>query len=424
MRWTKPRSVDEAREQLERLGGRAHCLHSGVAVAQAGSTVWRHLDTARLTMRQLSASFIDSYLAGVGDATLASVGAYQVEGIGIQLFEHIEGDFFTILGLPLLPLLSWLRSEKSDPDVTDPVACIVGWPVKHSRSPVIHRFWLRELGIAGDYVVQPVEPARAPAFFADFAGSGYVGANVTAPHKEAAFAAVADMEPAARAIGAVNTLWLDGKRLVGTHTDGLGFLANLDQEAPGWDKNPGAAIVLGAGGGARAVLWALAERGFAPIHLINRTEARADVLARQFGKAVRPAGWEALPMLLPWRVSSSTPRPSAWRVSRRLRSSSHRLPAEALVTDLVYVPLETPLACRSAGSRAYERRWARHAPAPGRARLRTLVRQAAGGDGGAAPRRPRKHGGEVMLGPRPHRLHRHGQVDRRRLLCRARRRDL
>jgi septum formation protein len=115
MRWTKPRSVDEAREQLERLGGRVHCLHSGVAVARAGGIVWRHLDTARLTMRQLSASFIDSYLAGVGDAALASVGTYQVEGIGIQLFERIEGDFFTILGLPLLPLLSWLRSEKVIP---------------------------------------------------------------------------------------------------------------------------------------------------------------------------------------------------------------------------------------------------------------------------------------------------------------------
>src|SRR5579871_5651395 len=143
--------------------------------------------------------------------------------------------------------------------MTQPVACVVGWPVKHSRSPVIHRFWLKELGIAGDYVVQPVEPERAPAFFADFAKSGYVGANVTVPHKEAAFAAVSGMEPAARAIGAVNTLWLERGRLLGTNTDGFGFLANLDQEAPGWDDKPGAAIVLGAGGAARAVLWALAD---------------------------------------------------------------------------------------------------------------------------------------------------------------------
>src|SRR5438477_5160578 len=180
-----------------------------------------------------------------------------------------------------------------------PLACVIGWPIKHSRSPVIHRFWLNELGIAGDYVVQPVEPEKAQAFFNSFAESGYVGGNVTVPHKEAAFAAVADMEPTARAIGAVNTLWLDGTKLCGTNTDGLGFLANLNQEAPGWDRNPGPAVVLGAGGAARAVLWALTARGFAPIHLVNRTRGRADALASQFGGAIQPARFDQLPKLLP-----------------------------------------------------------------------------------------------------------------------------
>jgi septum formation protein len=111
----KPRNIEEARQQLERLAGRGHALHSGVAAARAGSVAWRHLDTALLTMRKMSHGFIDSYLAEVGGAALASVGAYQIESFGIQLFERIEGDFFTILGFPLLPLLSWLRAEKEIP---------------------------------------------------------------------------------------------------------------------------------------------------------------------------------------------------------------------------------------------------------------------------------------------------------------------
>ena len=115
VRWTKPRTIDEARQQLERLAGHTHALHSGVAVARNRGVVWGHVDTARLTMRKLSAGFIDRYLAEVGEVALASVGAYQIEGIGIQLFERIDGDFFTILGLPLLPLLSWLRAQKMIP---------------------------------------------------------------------------------------------------------------------------------------------------------------------------------------------------------------------------------------------------------------------------------------------------------------------
>jgi len=110
-RWTKPATIAEAREQLARLSGRAHHLHSAVAVARGGTVAWRYRDSARLTMRPLSATMIDAYLAEVGDAALASVGAYQIEGPGIRLFERIDGDYFTILGLPLLPLLAYLRGE-------------------------------------------------------------------------------------------------------------------------------------------------------------------------------------------------------------------------------------------------------------------------------------------------------------------------
>lgn len=110
-RFVKPESIAAARDQIEALSGRTHRLHSGLAGARGGRIVWRHVGTAALTMRALSAGEIDAYLARVGEAVLGSVGAYQIEGPGIQLFEAIEGDHFTILGLPLLPLLKWLRAE-------------------------------------------------------------------------------------------------------------------------------------------------------------------------------------------------------------------------------------------------------------------------------------------------------------------------
>jgi septum formation protein len=110
-RWTKPASLDDAREQLARLSGRTHRLHSAVAVARHGKIAWAHGESATLTMRRLTAAAIDAYLAERGDTALTSVGAYQIEGPGIRLFEAIEGDYFTILGLPLLPLLAYLRSE-------------------------------------------------------------------------------------------------------------------------------------------------------------------------------------------------------------------------------------------------------------------------------------------------------------------------
>lgn len=227
--------------------------------------------------------------------------------------------------------------------MTVTTACVVGWPVKHSRSPVIHRFWLRQYGIEGDYVIHPVEPEKIGAFFAGFVDGAFVGCNVTVPHKEAAYAAVDEIEPAGRAIGAVNTIWRDGRRLVATSTDGIGFLANLDEGAPGWDRAPGPAVVLGAGGAARAVVWALLERGFAPVHIVNRTADRAEALAARFGAATHPAGWDALPRLLrDARILVNTTS-LGMEGQPDLDIDLAPLRADSLVTDIVYVPLETRL---------------------------------------------------------------------------------
>jgi shikimate dehydrogenase len=224
-----------------------------------------------------------------------------------------------------------------------PVACVIGWPVKHSRSPVIHRFWLDELGLDGDYVIKPVEPERIVDFFAALPGSGFVGCNVTVPHKEAAFAAVARREAAAEETGALNTIWIENGKLVGTNTDPIGFLANLDAEAPGWDIHAGPAVVLGAGGAARAVVWALIKRGFAPVTVVNRTRERAEALADRFAPAVQIAGWDSLPHRLgDARVLVNTTT-LGMHGQPLLEVDVSALPAEAVVSDLIYVPLETPL---------------------------------------------------------------------------------
>jgi shikimate dehydrogenase len=235
-----------------------------------------------------------------------------------------------------------------------PTACVIGWPVAHSRSPAIHRFWLKELGIEGDYVPVAVEPERIAAFLRDFPKSGYVGGNVTVPHKEAAFVAVADADTAARAIGAVNTLWIEKGKLLGGNTDAQGFLANLDEGVENWDKNPGPAVVLGAGGASRAVLFALLERGFAPIHLVNRTLPRAEALAERFGKAVKPAGWEKADRLLGEAKILVNATTLGMKGGEPLQFDLDALPDDAVVADLVYVPLETPLlaAARARGLRA------------------------------------------------------------------------
>lgn len=235
-------------------------------------------------------------------------------------------------------------------------ACVIGWPVAHSRSPAVIRFWLDAMDISGNYVPVAVEPDRIADFLKDFVSSGYLGGNVTVPHKEAAFAAVADMGAAARAIGAVNTLWIEGGKLLGENTDSIGFLANLDDSVENWDNNPGAAVVLGAGGAARAVLFGLLKRGFAPIYLVNRTIERAEALVERFGNGVKATSWQQVEGFLGEAklLVNTTTLGMAGTDSPNLDLAA--LPDDAIVNDLVYVPLETPLlaAARARGLSAVD----------------------------------------------------------------------
>src|SRR5437899_8995236 len=170
-------------------------------------------------------------------------------------------------------------------------ACVIGWPIGHSRSPLIHNYWINEHGLDAEYRREAVPPGELAAFVAHLSERGYLGANVTVPHKEAVLA-LSEPDERARAIGAANTLWLEGGRLRSTNTDVEGFIANLDATAPGWDRGLDAALVLGAGGAARAIVFALIERGVARIHVANRSFDRAQALRSQFGDRVVPRRWD------------------------------------------------------------------------------------------------------------------------------------
>ncbi|MCA0015312.1 shikimate dehydrogenase [Mesorhizobium sp. B292B1B] len=221
-------------------------------------------------------------------------------------------------------------------------AFVTGHPIKHSRSPKIHGHWLARYGIDGSYQAIDVAPQDFVEFLGTLQASGYLGGNVTIPHKEAAFALVERRDEAAQQIGAVNTLWLEDGRLWGGNTDSHGFAANLDDHAPGW-ASIGPAVVLGAGGASRAVIHALKERGIRDIRIVNRTLARAMELRDRFGAGVSAHGTEATGELLADAGLLVNTTALGMQGNEGLAADPALLPDHAIVTDIVYVPLETPL---------------------------------------------------------------------------------
>lgn len=224
-----------------------------------------------------------------------------------------------------------------------PKACIIGWPVEHARSPLLHQYWLRALGIAGSYERHAVAPGTTAAFIRSLGERGLAGCNVTIPLKEEAFRAVDARDAAAEAVGAVNTIWLESGRTVATNTDVYGFMRHLDTSAPQWKAKDRPAVVLGAGGASRAVVHGLLTAGVGEVRLFNRTRDRAEIVAGHFGARVKVGDWAG-------RVDAT--RDAGLLVNTTslgmaktgpLDMPVDQLPADAVVADIVYVPLETGL---------------------------------------------------------------------------------
>lgn len=234
------------------------------------------------------------------------------------------------------------------------VAGIIGWPVAYSQSPSLHAYWLAKHGIDGAYIPLPVAPGTLAEAVRGLVALGLRGANVTKPHKEAVMPLIDEITPTAAAIGAVNTLIVgtDG-RITGTNTDAPGFLANLRASAPTW--NPARpAVVLGAGGGARAVCAALLEGGVPEVRLFNRTVEKAEVLARHFAQH-HAAPIRALPLTAEaWRAEAADAGVVVNTTSLGMTGNPPLdldlgvLPADTVVADIVYSPLETPFLAAAA----------------------------------------------------------------------------
>jgi shikimate dehydrogenase len=226
---------------------------------------------------------------------------------------------------------------------TPRAACVIGWPIGHSRSPLIHNYWLKHYGIPGGYRSEAVPPGTFKDFVQSLAVHDYVGANVTVPHKEAALAC-STPDDRARAVGAANTLWLDaGGALRSTNTDVEGFLGNLDACVPAWNRDLNKVVVLGAGGAARAVVYALLERGIPEIIVSNRSRERAEALRQRLDDRICTLPWDERNEPLGDTGLLVNTTTLGMHGQPELAIALERLPAHAIVSDLVYVPLLTQL---------------------------------------------------------------------------------
>ncbi|MGA7039327.1 MAG: shikimate dehydrogenase [Pseudolabrys sp.] len=219
--------------------------------------------------------------------------------------------------------------------------CVIAWPAGHSRSPLIHNYWIKQHKLDAEYRREAVPPDKFAEFVTHLHEHGYIGANITVPHKEPALK-LSEPDERARAVGAANALWYKDCRLRSTNTDVEGFLANLDAVTPGWDRGLSTAVVLGAGGGARAVVYALVTREVGRIYVINRTKEKAQALRNKFGSAVQVAGWDETTGLLGdagLLVNTTT----LGMVGEPPLDFNLRCPVSMVVVDIVYAPLVTGL---------------------------------------------------------------------------------
>lgn len=223
-----------------------------------------------------------------------------------------------------------------------PAACVMGWPVKHSRAPIIHGHWIEKHGIDADFRLEAVPAEEFPAFLATLADRGYVGGTATMPHKEMALK-LTEPDDRARAIGAANAMWFENGRLRSTNSDSIGFIAALDEASPGWRDRAGKAVVFGAGGAARAIVWALLDRGVERVHVVNRTRDKADALRARFGAGVVPTAWDDRAGALAGAGLVANASSLGMVGYPPLDVDLTSVAADALIADAVYVPLDTPL---------------------------------------------------------------------------------
>ncbi len=222
------------------------------------------------------------------------------------------------------------------------VAGVMGWPVHHSRSPRLHGYWLRELQVDGVYIPLPVRPECLGSALRALGDLGFAGCNLTIPHKETALAFMDELSETAQRLGAVNMVTVRDGRLLGDNSDGFGFAAHLEASAPGWPADR-PAVVLGAGGAARAVCIALIDRGVPQIRIANRTMAKAEALRQAFGDKIQPVAWNTRDQALANAGLLVNSTSLGMTGENHLEINLKRFSPDGVVYDIVYAPLRTDL---------------------------------------------------------------------------------
>jgi len=224
------------------------------------------------------------------------------------------------------------------------LAGLMGWPVMHSRSPKLHNYWLAQHGLAGTYVPLAIKADDLRAALRALPALGFSGCNLTIPHKEAALAIVDKVDPLAQRIGAMNCVVVapDGS-LAGYNYDAFGYIESIREAQPGWRADAGPIVVIGAGGGARAVLAGLMDAGAREIRLVNRTPARAQALAHDLGGPIKPVSWADRAAVLAGAAMLINTTSQGMVGEPELDLALDKLPPRALVSDIIYIPRETPL---------------------------------------------------------------------------------
>ena len=228
-------------------------------------------------------------------------------------------------------------------------AAVIGWPIKHSKSPLIHGYWISQHKINGSYEAIALSPDNFVSGIRELVAQGYRGCNVTIPHKEAALRLADSISDRTRAIGAANTLVFKDGQIIADNTDGIGFINNLKQGAPSWNAESGAAVVLGAGGAARAIIYALLQEGAPKVIVANRTVEKAIQLAKFFGEKVTAISMDKVPENLVGTQTLVNTTSLGMIGQPALEVDILPLPNTALVTDIVYNPLTTPLLKQAQG---------------------------------------------------------------------------
>jgi len=224
------------------------------------------------------------------------------------------------------------------------LAGVMGWPIMHSRSPVLHNYWFKHYGIAGTYVPLAIKPEGLAAALRALAPLGFSGTNLTIPHKEDALKIVDEVDATAKRMGAISCVVVrPDASLIGYNNDGFGFIHSILQQVPDWRADAGPVVVIGAGGGARAVVYSLAERGAREIRVFNRTLTRTQALEKEFGGPIKAVPWEQRHAALADAAMLVNTTSQGMVGNPPLELSLAKLPVSALVTDIVYIPLETPL---------------------------------------------------------------------------------